>query len=117
MAILPGTAGNERSNQLYGPHTRRADLSVFKTFKLTEADSLQFRAECYNISNPPNFSTPGSTISGWTAGPEHDSTNPISRVGLLPGDIPATAGGVGTITSDVYGVNPRQFQFAVKFLF
>jgi hypothetical protein len=112
-----GTAGDERSNQLFGPHTRRADLSVFKTFKLTERDSLQFRAECYNISNTPNFSTPSSTISGWAPGPAHDATNPISKVGLLPGDIATTAGGVGTITSDVYGVNPRQFQFALKLLF
>jgi hypothetical protein len=112
-----GTAGNESSNQFYGPHTRRADLSLFKTIKLTETDSLQFRAECYNISNTPNFSPPGSTISGWSPGPAHGASNPISTVGLLPGDIATTAGGVGTITSDVYGVNPRQFQFALKFLF
>ncbi len=112
-----GTLGNEKSNQLYGPHQRRADLSFAKTVSLTERDSLQFRAECYNISNTPNFSFPNGNISGWTAGPAHGPSNPISVVGLLPGDVATSAGGVGTISSTALGVDPRQFQFALKFLF
>jgi hypothetical protein len=121
-----GTAGDERNEAFYGPHTRRADMSLFKNFRLTEKVSTQFRVECYNISNTPNFSVPNSTITAWTAGPGHDSTHPISNpaknpaltaVGLLPGDIPTSAGGFGTISSTVSGVNPRQFQFALKLLF
>jgi hypothetical protein len=38
-------------------------------------------------------------------------------VGLLPGDIATTCCGVGTIGSTASGVNPRQYQFALKFLF
>ncbi|MGC1968065.1 MAG: hypothetical protein WA673_16500, partial [Candidatus Acidiferrales bacterium] len=76
-----------------------------------------FRAECYNISNTPNFSLPSRNITGWNPGPAHGTSNPISKVGLLPGDIATTAGGVGTIGSTFTGVNPRQFQFALKFLF
>jgi hypothetical protein len=112
-----GTPGDERNAALYGPHTRRADVSIFKNFNLTEKLSAQFRAECYNISNTPNFQPPGSNITGWTPGPEHDATTPISVVGLLPGDVPASAGGFGAITSTVPNVNPRQFQFALKLLF
>ena len=112
-----GTAGNEHDDQLYGPHTRRADFSLFKNFKLTERDTLQFRAECYNISNTPSFSLPSAGISGWNPGPAHGASNPISKVGLLPGDIATTAGGVGTIGSTVNGVYARQFQFAMKILF
>jgi hypothetical protein len=112
-----GTAGNEHDDQLFGSHTRRADLSLFKNFKLTERDTLQFRAECYNISNTPNFSLPSATINGWNPGPAHGPSNPISKVGLLPGDIATTDGGIGTIGSTVSGVNPRQYQFAMKILF
>jgi hypothetical protein len=112
-----GTPGDELNEAYYGPHTRRADLSLFKEFPLGETRVLQFRAECFNISNTPNFSNPNSTISGWTAGPEHTPSTPISAVGLLPGDMPTNAGGFGSITSTVPNINPRQFQFALKLLF
>jgi hypothetical protein len=119
-----GTAGNERDETYHGPNLRHADLSLFKNFKVYEKVSAQFRAECYNISNTPSYGTPNATISGWTAGPNHDAAHPISNptknpaltaVGLLPGDVPTNAGGFGTITTDV--TNPRQFQFALKLLF
>ena len=106
--------------------THGADFSIFKTFELPNKFSLQFRAECYNISNTPNFAVPNATISDWAAGPGHDATHPITNptndptltaVGLLPGDTPTTAGGFGTITSTANNVNPRQFQFALKLLF
>jgi len=92
-------------------------MSIFKSFNLTEKLVAQFRAECYNISNTPNFLPPISTITGWAPGPGHDATHPISKVGLLPGDIPTAAGGFGIINSDVPNINPRQFQFAMKLQF
>jgi hypothetical protein len=121
-----GTAGNENENQLYGPHQRRADLSLFKTVGLRREASLQFRAECYNISNTPNFSVSNNTINSFSPGPEHTATTPISNplgtpgvtaVGLLPGDIPTNAGNFGSLTQTTPNINPRQFQFAVKILF
>jgi hypothetical protein len=128
-----GTPGNEASYQFFGPHTRRADLSIFKNFELPEKMTLQFRAEAYNISNTPNFAPPNATISGWTEGPQHGNLYPIkagdnpkfcsattpgcTSVGLLPGDTPTSAGGFGTVTSTVPNINPRQFQFALKLLF
>jgi hypothetical protein len=110
-----GTFGDERNFALYGPHARRADFSIFKNFNITEKFSGQFRAECYNISNTPNFAPPNSTISSWNPGPQHGVSNPISQVGLLPGDTPTNAGGFGTVTSTVN--DPRQYQFALKVLF
>jgi hypothetical protein len=112
-----GTAGDEAENQLYGPHQRRADLSLFKSFDLPRQVSLQFRAECYNISNTPNFIGPISTISSFNPGPEHGAANPISVVGLLPGDVPSTTSGFGSLTQTTPNANPRQFQFALKLLF
>ena len=112
-----GTPGNEQNEALYGPHTRRADMSVIKNFNVTGRLAAQFRAECYNISNTPNFQPPIAGITGWAPGPEHAATTPISAVGLLPGDIPTAAGGFGAISSDVPNVNPRQFQFALKLIY
>jgi len=114
-----GTAGNERNQQLFGPHYRRADLSLFKNINFTPKYGLQFRAECYNISNTPNYSAPNSTITNWAPGPKHlaDGSNPISKVGPLPGDTPDLASGFGQITSTAANINPRQFQFALKLLF
>jgi hypothetical protein len=42
---------------------------------------------------------------------------PGATVGLLPGDTPTSAGGLGATTSTVPGINPRQFQLALKLLF
>jgi hypothetical protein len=114
-----GVAGNEHFNQLYGPHQRSADLSFFKTTQLRGETSLQFRAECFNISNTPNFfvSASGATITAYQAGPEHGPSNSLAAVGPLPGDIPTSAGGFGQISSTTPGSNPRQFQFALKLLF
>lgn len=61
-APLAGTLDNERNNAFHGPYTRRADISVFKNFDITERLKAQFRAEVYNSSNTPNFSIPKATI-------------------------------------------------------
>jgi hypothetical protein len=63
-AQRPGTLGTERVNQLYGPHSRRVDLSLFKNFQLPKETTLQFRTEVFNASNTPNFSSPGNVLGG-----------------------------------------------------
>jgi hypothetical protein len=89
-AQTAGTVGDQRPNQLHGPPARRIDISLFKTFKLTERFSLQFRTESYNITNTPNFVTPVSNM---------------------------TSGNFGRITSTAVNETPRQFQFGLKLLF
>ncbi len=83
-----GTPGSEPVNAVYGPHDRRVDVSMFKSFALIEATKLEFRAECYNISNTPSFDRPNINL----------------------GDP-----GFGSITKTIQ--NPRQFQFALKLTF
>jgi hypothetical protein len=95
-----GTAGNEGRNQLYAPSTRQLDLSLFKEFAIREAWHLQFRAECYNLTNTENFGSPNATISNFG-----------------PSLTPTTAGSFGQVTSTLLGANPRQIQFALKLLF
>ena len=100
-----GTAGSERRNQLFGPDLRRGDLSLFKTVPIREGVALELRAECFNITNTPNFGTPNRTITAYSA---------PSAAG---GSAPSTAGGFGSITNTVFGYSGRQFQFAGRFSF
>lgn len=106
-----GTVGSETRAQLYGPHQRSADFSLFKDFPIREAMKLQFRAEVYNIMNTENFGQPNITITKWSA------TLPGFNTGA-PGATPILgAGGFGQITASNAALNPRQYQFALKFIF
>ncbi|PWU05467.1 MAG: hypothetical protein C5B51_14485 [Terriglobia bacterium] len=106
-----GTVGNETRAQLYGPHQRSADFSLFKTFELHERFKLQFRAEVYNITNTENFGQPNITITRWSASVPGFGTG-------APGATPILgAGGFGQITGSNLALNPRQYQFALKLIF
>ena len=85
-----GTYVPSRRNLLRGPHYRTFNLSGFKTFPVYENMKLQFRAEVFNLTNTPNFSTPDAGL----------------------GD-----GSFGEITSTRGGSYPRQLQFVLKLLF
>jgi outer membrane receptor protein involved in Fe transport len=98
-----GTVGNESRTQLYGPHQRSVDFSLFKDFPLKERMKLQFRAEVYNLSNTENFGQPNVTITKWSSN--------------LPGGVPLNAGQFGQITASNAALNPRLFQLAMKLLF
>jgi hypothetical protein len=98
--------GNERVNQFVGPHDRRDDLSIIKNFSVTERWKVQFRAECFNLSNTPNFANPTTTVDSWTTG---------STGQQVPASYPSDP--FGSISTLSGGENPRQFQFALKLLF
>jgi outer membrane receptor protein involved in Fe transport len=84
----PFTYGDSGRNILYGPGRVNVDFSVFKEFRVRQSVRLQFRAECFNLLNTPQFDLPNATIG---------------------------AGNAGTITSIVG--TPRQIQFGLKALF
>lgn len=66
----PQQFGNTGRNILRGPGTAQADLSLFKDFFLSEQKGrrLQFRAECFNASNTPQFNNPSASIGAAGAG-------------------------------------------------
>ena len=98
-----GTVGNERRAQLYGPHQRSIDFSLFKDFQFYERMKLQFRAEVYNLTNTENFGQPNINISKWTSN--------------VAGASPTNGGQWGQITGSNLALNPRQFQLAMKLIF
>ena len=80
------TYGNAGRNILFGPNLRNLDLSLSKSFSITERMRLQFRAESFNFTNTPAFGQPGANLNGL---------------------------GVGQITS---ASDPRRIQFGLKFI-
>ncbi|MBZ5607576.1 MAG: TonB-dependent receptor [Acidobacteriia bacterium] len=58
-----GTVGNSGRNILRGPSAYNTDFSLFKNFKVREGQSLQFRAEAFNLFNTPEFSQPGASLA------------------------------------------------------
>lgn len=55
-----GTSGR---NLLRGPGVANLDAGIFRTFLLTEAMKLEFRAEAFNASNTPHFNNPAANAS------------------------------------------------------
>ena len=52
--------GNTGRNILRGPGVVNLDLSLFRTFRLTDKFQLQVRAEAFNVTNTPHFANPDS---------------------------------------------------------
>jgi hypothetical protein len=48
------------NTQVTGPPLHRLDFSLFKAFPVNERMRFEFRAEVFNLSNTPAFSSPGS---------------------------------------------------------
>jgi hypothetical protein len=55
--------GNSGIGHFRGPTAPNFDLSLFRTFRLTGQKTLQFRVECFNISNTPHYANPSANVS------------------------------------------------------
>ena len=91
------TYGTSKAYILQGDLYRQYDVSIFKSFPVTEGTSFQFRAEFFNLPNVTSFNPP--------------QTGPNSNSGNAPID---TATGGKIISTST---NPRQIQFALKYYF
>jgi hypothetical protein len=69
----PGTFGNEKRNQFYGPGFGDVDFSVFKNTPITERISSQLRIEMFNIFNRTNLGGLGTTFSSGSFGKIFDT--------------------------------------------
>ena len=81
------------------------DMSIFRTFRITERFRTQIRAEAMNVSNTPHFANPGANVSNLQLNPDGSvknlngfsqitATNPLGRV-----------------------LDQRYFRFGFRFLF
>src|ERR1700730_8253186 len=82
--------GNAPRNCIIGPPQKNVDFTLGKTFRFTERQSLQFRADFFNLLNHPSFANP--------------SANDIQS----PGTFTQITSVVGT---------PRLIQFSLKYSF
>jgi hypothetical protein len=62
--------GSMGRNAIYGPGFQKADLALFKDFRLTERFVLQFKAESFNFTNTPRFNNPASNVSAMIFNPD-----------------------------------------------
>jgi hypothetical protein len=68
LATQAGQFGNEGRNVVRGPGIANVDLSVLKSFFITETVRVQFRAESFNIANHANFALPDNNIASLNFG-------------------------------------------------
>jgi hypothetical protein len=57
---IPGYLGNAKRRNFYGPGIENFDLTLQKSLRLTEARSLEFRAEAFNVFNHAQFYGPAA---------------------------------------------------------
>ncbi len=79
QAYRDGTASR---NSLRGPNQYVADLSLAKTFFITETKLLEFRWETFNSFNHPNLGLPNSTIDVSGAGQITSTAVPMRQMQL-----------------------------------
>jgi len=100
---LSGAAALGGITEVPGPGFHRLDFSIFKNFPIKERATLQFRTEFFNITNHPNFNAPNFGGNG------------VVAVGGSGNFTSANFGEIGSTRDNPY--DPRQIQFALKFIF
>ena len=98
-AVTTPRFGNSGRNILRGPGVFNMDASLFRDFTITERVKLQFRTEMFGVTNTPQFSNPGATVSSATRNTD-GSIRALNGYGEITG-----AGG------------ERQIRFAAKVTF
>ena len=74
-------AGNSGRNILSSPDPKNLDLSLFKSFTVTERTRLQFRTEMFNFFNHPNFGLPQNALGAGDFGAISNTGNSTGRPG------------------------------------
>jgi len=91
--------GNSGVGFLRGPGQHNVDFAVERLFPITEAGSIHFRTEFFNLTNTPQFANPGTSL-GYG---DPTALNPVASPSF------------GRISSTVTA--PRIIQFALKYQF
>jgi hypothetical protein len=88
-ALLPGSWGNQRRNQIYGPSYINTNLTLMKNFKFPhwESGKMGVGLQFFNILNHPNFDQPVNDISNTAqfGTIQHTVNTPTSMYGSFLG--------------------------------
>jgi hypothetical protein len=111
----PGTYGNLSRGALYGPKFGQFDLTLQKSFAMTERVKFQFRMEVYNLFNRTNFANPPVSLPnnlptqqpGQPFTFTSETANNVGNFSLINGTVSRTVG---------LGTN-RQVQFSGRLTF
>jgi hypothetical protein len=123
---VPGTRhyGNLGRNSLVGPNYEQWDLAIYKTTAITERVNLQLRAEFFNLTNRPNFSSP--LLPNFIADPASNISQSCGCGFVLNGNGREvgngkyqllTTGDVGIGNPFLGGGGPRGVQLAARITF
>jgi hypothetical protein len=96
--------GTASYNSVRGPGLQDVDFTLIKRIRFADQQSVEFRADTFNVLNHPNFTNPsaaygGSTGTGITQGTTAVITSTVNA------SVPTATGG------------PRLFQFALRYAF
>jgi hypothetical protein len=95
----PGTYGNLGSRNILGPASYRFDVGLTRSFAIREKQSLQVRAEAFNVANHANYCAPPfQGISSGNACPDNSLNSP-------------------TFGKILNSSDPRIMQVALKYVF
>jgi hypothetical protein len=89
--------GNVGRNTMRGPGVVNLDLSLFRSFKLSDRFNLQFRAEAFNVTNTPHFANPADL-----------ETNDVNS---------SDFGRIFATDPDIAAARSREFRFGLHLLF
>jgi hypothetical protein len=59
---MPGVLGNAPFDSMWGPGFFQSDMSIFKSFNVTEKLAARFEAEFFNIFNVANYGNPNTCV-------------------------------------------------------
>ena len=71
-----GTFGNVGVNTVVGPGSVKIDMGLTRTFQVRENQSLEFRAEAFNLPNLVNLGDPGTNIRSSAFGRIRSAADP-----------------------------------------
>nr|ALS90023.1 MetaGeneMark_Unknown Function [uncultured bacterium] len=106
--VVPGEErqGTLGRNALRAFPLSQLDFSLSRTFYVTEATTLQLRADSFNVLNHPNFAAPSGSLGTDALFGVSTAMSNMSFIGVTNGLIPLFRSG-----------GPRSFQLSLKFGF
>jgi hypothetical protein len=100
-------------NSFRGDPINNANMSVYKTTKLTERFSLQFQATAYNVFNRMYLGVPINSFGNIGSGPAWARTAGLRQFGTNQ----YNGSGAGIVNATYDGIGRRRMTFGLKLIF